>query len=596
MDKRRIEEKAITALKSILLQSPFLEPYIESNDKTPSWDGTVFVYHNEDHNKANLIARVPVQVKGTERTFSKTATFPFSTADLRNYYNDGGCLLFLVSGITSTNTGTIYYLDLQVFDLEKLLKNASHKKTISIKMEVFPTDNETEIVTIFANCAENRKKQSSFIGKELFDLDQLLSSGRSLSSLSLSTTCLGSGPDDVGRFISSHQTYVYAKAEGIDIDIPVEKTSNLIVTRAINEKVIVKGKVYYPNYIIEYKNGIPTICIGKSISIIVDDQKRSLTIHFKPTGTLREQILDASYFIAMVESQEVELNNTRVPLNCREVDLVQYKKALKDYQDIQKVLDYFGVTEDLDVESLSEKDRQNLKSLVEAIVHNKRLKLPKANGPVICGPYDVGNLSIWIWAIKQDSGDYRIENFFSNHTISLFSKDDEELNHPIPVSQYLLLDKNAFLYASNIDFESIEKSIAIMNHHPDILDSTNRLLLNILLAYDLQKTKDMRLLDLADAICKWISDDSDIVVPVYRLNQLQIKKRRAPLSNRDRIELIKLAEEGNKSEIRCGAFLLLDDSVEAQKCFDQLTKAEQEDFLTYPICSFGSLSIKNEKR
>ena len=82
--------------------------------------------------------------------------------------------------------------------------------------------------------------------------------------------------------------------------------------------------------------------------------------------------------------------------------------------------------------------------------------------------------------------------------------------------------------------------------------------------------------------------------PINRLNQLQIKKRRCPLTNKDIIELSKYTDERNETSIRCGAFLLLDDSAEAQKCFDQLTQNEQESFLTYPICFFGKLSVSQK--
>ena len=71
---KRIEESATTALKSALLKCPILDAYIDSNDKTPSWDGTVFVYKSEDQKKENIKGRVPIQVKGTEKNKRGLAT------------------------------------------------------------------------------------------------------------------------------------------------------------------------------------------------------------------------------------------------------------------------------------------------------------------------------------------------------------------------------------------------------------------------------------------------------------------------------------------------------------------------------------------
>ena len=96
VNTKRIEESATTALKAALLRCPILEPYIGSNDKTPSWDGTVFVYKSEKTKKENLAGRVPIQIKGTEKVIvSDTATFSCSVADLNNYYKDGGCVFSL---------------------------------------------------------------------------------------------------------------------------------------------------------------------------------------------------------------------------------------------------------------------------------------------------------------------------------------------------------------------------------------------------------------------------------------------------------------------------------------------------------------------
>lgn len=98
VNTKRIEESATTALKAALLRCPILESYIDSNDKTPSWDGTVFVYKSEKTKKEDLAGRVPIQIKGTEKVIvSDTATFSCSIADLNNYYKDGGCIFFLIS-------------------------------------------------------------------------------------------------------------------------------------------------------------------------------------------------------------------------------------------------------------------------------------------------------------------------------------------------------------------------------------------------------------------------------------------------------------------------------------------------------------------
>ena len=172
----------------------------------------------------------------------------------------------------------------------------------------------------------------------------------------------------------------------------------------------------------------------------------------------------------------------------------------------------------------------------------------------------------------------------------LFESDDKEQSNPIPASHYLLLNKDAFIHASNMNYELISAELFSMEHQPMLVDYITIMLLNILRAYDEQKQKDQKLLELADGICNWISaEDKFFKDPILRLNQLQITKRCRTLTTQEIIELGKYADDKQPIQIRCGAYLLLEDSVEAQKCFDELSQEMQKEFLTFPICHFGNL-------
>lgn len=82
VNTKRIEESATTALKAALLRCPILESYIDSNDKTPSWDGTVFVYKSEKTKKEDLAGRVPIQIKGTEKVQITKRRRTLSTSEI----------------------------------------------------------------------------------------------------------------------------------------------------------------------------------------------------------------------------------------------------------------------------------------------------------------------------------------------------------------------------------------------------------------------------------------------------------------------------------------------------------------------------------
>ncbi|MBQ7077954.1 MAG: hypothetical protein IJM91_07465 [Lachnospiraceae bacterium] len=591
-NSKRTEETATTALKSALLRCPILEAYIDSNDRTPSWDGTVFVYKNENHKKDNLLGRAPIQVKGTEKANnSDSAVFSCQVADLRNYYRDGGCVFFFINVNLLLGTANIYYLSLQVFDLKKLLDDAGKQKTITIRLKEFPTESISEIAAIFMDFVENSRKQASFVEKEIYSPEQLEKSGIEIESFSFNTSGCGLNMDNIGSFISTHDFYLYAKPKGLDIDIPVEKVSNAIVSKMVSGKVSVRDKEYFSKYSVLYKKGEPVLHMGKGISISLNQQNKKVTVNFRPSGTLSDFIQDAPCFIDMMESQEITINGARFRFaGISKVALDSYKESLNYYKDVKKMLDVLGVVEELQCEKLTDKDENNIRLFVNAVLYNRRLDFPDAKEDIVHGSIKIANLSIWIWAIKQEDGYYQLENFFDSHRIVLFESDDKEQSNPIPASHYLLLNKDAFIHASNMNYELISAELFSMEHQPMLVDYITIMLLNILRAYDEQKQKDQKLLELADGICNWISaEDKFFKDPILRLNQLQITKRCRTLTTQEIIELGKYADDKQPIQIRCGAYLLLEDSVEAQKCFDELSQEMQKEFLTFPICHFGNL-------
>lgn len=588
---KRIEEASITALKTVLLRCPILEPHITSNDRTPSWDGAVFVYKNESLEKTYLHGSVPIQGKGTEdKIVSETASFSCEVADLRNYYRGGGCIIFLISVDLATSESRIYYAALHVYDLKQILDSAGQQKYKTIKLNKFPQNVAREMASIFVSFIENARKQSSFVGKKLPSLEQLQRNGVKIESFTFNTSGVSPDFESIASFITTHDFYLYVKPMGVDVDIPIDKVSNAIASRRVFGKVMVKEKEFYPSFTVIYENGIPSYHVGTGISI-KGDLTDKITVNIKPTGTLSNFIQDASCFIAMLEERELTLNGWHIGFkDVGSIDLSQSKNSLLYYKDVKKMLDCLGVVEELQCDSISSKDETNLRNFVHAVLYNRRIGFGDVKDSIINGPFIIGNLSIWIWATRQDDGYYKLESFFEPHSIAIFDKEDVEHKNPVPASHYLLLNKEAFIHASNMDYEAVQNDVCAMNHHPFIDQEMTLLLLNALRGYDERVDKDDRILDLAESICKWFdAKEEDDDYPIYRLNLLQILKRRRTLNTLEKIEIGKFTDNKYSPSVRCGAFLLLEDSTEAQKCFDEMLPEDQDEFIMYPICHFGNL-------
>lgn len=591
---KAIEHFAVNALENVLFRCPFLEPFFDKNDKTPSWDGCVHVHESGSREKQGIIRRAPVQIKGTEKTFNTDeVSFSCRVSDLKNYYMDGGCIFFLVSVFPATNKANIYYSSLHVVDLKRILDRAGKQKNIRIKLDKFPQHDVNEIASIFMSFVENSRKQTSFIGRKTYTLDELGVIQKDIESFSFSAYGVGRSFHDIGTFISTHDFYLYAKPKGGGIDVPVEKISNLIVSRPIQSKVQVKDKEYFGSFNVLYEKGNVVLQIGKGITILLNCHNNNATVNFKPIGTLSDYIRDTSLLIDMIENHEISLNGYRYSLNLTDsFDLNSFKDCLDYDKDIKRMFDFLGVTEELQCDNLSDKDRVNIRNFVNAILYGKGIGFSGVEEEHHFGAFKIANLSIWIWATKREDGYYQIESFFGSHDVIVFTKDNSPNSKPIPVSHYVLLSKEAFIHASNMDYELIKKDICSMDHHPLLIHHASDLMLKVLLGYDEQNKKDERLLDLAESICDWLAlDKENVDRSILRLNQLQIAKRRRILKTREKIELGKLTEDNIPAEIRCGAFLLLDDADEAQKCFDELSREQKKCFITYPICHFGKLTL-----
>ena len=594
---KRIEESATTALKAALLRCPILDSYIDSNDKTPSWDGTVFVYKSEMTKKENLAGRVPIQIKGTEKVIvSDTATFSCSVADLNNYYKDGGCVFFLISVDLSSGNSRIFYKTLLVVDLDKIIKGAGKRKTSTIHLNLFPTE-ANEISSIFMEFTDNVHKQMGFIGKDIPTFESLEANGAEITSLTFTASGIGLTLDEIPKFLSTHAFYLYAKVKGLDVDVPIDKVTNAIISKPVDGEVRIKDRCFFSSYRVVYENGNPIIRIGKGISVALKAEENRITVHTDRPDTLSDFIIEAGFFIELVEQEELTLNGVTIPLNGASLtDLQERKKNLEYCKDVKKMLDYLGVTEELLLNDLSENDERNLRNFTGAVLYNRKIGFPNMEQDQFYGAFKIANLVIWIWAKRQLDGMYSIDSFFKLHQIALFTDDDVDLKKPIQASQFVLFDKKGLVHISNMDYEMVYSDISQTPPSPEYCTKVNFLVLDMIGAYDEQTRHDEKLLNLAEKICDWLKSIESMIDPeVLLLNKLQITKRRRTLSMSEIIELAKLTENSYPPATRCGAYLLMDADEEAQKCFDELPLIAQEEFLKYPICHFGKPTMKEDK-
>ena len=64
MDNQAIEQTAVSTIERRVNLTDYLSSYLDQNDKTPSWDGAIYLFNNEHKVKDNMIGRISAQIKG----------------------------------------------------------------------------------------------------------------------------------------------------------------------------------------------------------------------------------------------------------------------------------------------------------------------------------------------------------------------------------------------------------------------------------------------------------------------------------------------------------------------------------------------------
>ena len=95
--RTKTERNAVNAVRDFIDGTSCLRSFLQENDKTPLWDGSVFVYKGTPDKNENLVGTVKTQVKGTEvEAFQDSELFRLTETELNLYMLEGGQFFFVV--------------------------------------------------------------------------------------------------------------------------------------------------------------------------------------------------------------------------------------------------------------------------------------------------------------------------------------------------------------------------------------------------------------------------------------------------------------------------------------------------------------------
>lgn len=594
-DSDSIESLAVGPVRDAISRCPYAKEDIKTNDKSPSWDGDIYIYSKEGKKKDDLLGIIHSQVKGKEvdTLSSSTITYPVEITDLKNYLNNGGALFFVVE-IDPNDNRKIFYSTLLPIKLQIFFDEIKEEqRTKSITLRPFPSEDKNAVATILTNFYIDSHKQTSFTDIKLPTFEEL-SSNKNLEKILFSTKKIGtrdkSNADGLKAFVENEVCF-YAKFKGSPAPIPVKESGGkMLFSRSIDNPVKIDNKIYFDKYRISYSEKGLYITFAYGVKLSWPDDGQQGRFNYVAPNSLRQRMVSLEFLSALGKSGYFNLGDTHYVINNPVFDAEKIEREFKMCQRTVKLLENLHVEEDLDISGLNESDAFVLSCLETAFVDNQPVSGINYTheGPTY-QDLSISNLRIRVILVPNENDNKLtdIEDFFNpkRHIIT-YQKENDDNYYVIPGMS--LLDIDAFCTLSNIDYsKTIADYKKLSYSNPHMLLIANETLNKMILSYD--KKANERIFSAALEIATWLSTQSIpyITVDGCKLDVLQLTKRKRKLNNEEVAILNGInAQEDLDPFDRIGSLLLLGKKKEAKSFYKTMNKDQQAGFNLSPMHKF----------
>ncbi|ERN51281.1 hypothetical protein M3689_19995 [Alkalihalophilus marmarensis] len=588
MNTKKIEEIAVAAVRNEILKNDFLSDEIPTNDKTPSWDGEIWTYNNQNQRKDTLFGKVPVQVKGKKvDTISvKKTKFKIQKADLENYYKNGGILFFVIEIIDSQNT-QVFYLSLLPIDIKKILTELKDKKSITKEFKMLPsTEKALEFIT--RNFIHHSRKQSISL------IDDIKVNEFDTYTGKLFVLDKNNLTDDLFEY----GTYMYGRLEELNLEVPLYKVDIQQMTEETDLWVGLNENIIYEEVIRIIEKEKITLRFGKSFVIefpkILESSKQ-IKIHFNENGSIQDRIKDCNFMWDLVKEKSITIKDIKIPLNNfdeKEKFLKEIPEYIRYLEQIEETFNQLGVSFNLEFENLTHDDFKKIEILKDIIL-NKNYGKVNLNPENHFLQFLINDLKIILVSLKTEKG-WLVFNLFdldainNNFKITAVSGDKK---HQVRHSPFIIFEMYNLFSMSNLNLKVIVESLKQVDYKDDYaLDLTNNFLLKALIYYDQQK-ENGEILNLLLDVYDFLYHLQPNNILIF-LNKMQVIKRKREFTWEEKQEIFEKKSRGfHNDDILCGFSILLESKIEFEVHFKKLNEEQKEGFKLFPI--YNLLRSKN---
>ena len=416
----QIERIAANKVQDYIDCTDRLRSYIDVNDKTPMWDGSIFVYKGEADKNVNLKGTIKSQVKGrTVKSLQEKESFTFPMTNLQNYMRSGGVVYFVVELIKELNWSyRIFYVVLTPSILKILYNKYKGKDKVTISLLPIPENYrifETELHDFLINSI----KQQSYIDKPTLTIEDVLKSKDDTITF-YSSFISDRDEGDIWNQMASRKMFLYLRTPYSDIpieDAPVYTT----VKQLVEKPVKVNERIYYSNFIqvLEYYSIKVNIDDVLTLTIprerFKDRIKSNIEVSFPSHGLLQECIRKMTFLNEMVNVGELTLGEQTYTLfdcitdenRCFIEDVGYWYNVLIMLDETWKEL---HIPFELNFDEYNNEQKQQLLNLVE-YVHVGKSGTPKNvnkfNNKVGFSMFSIGPLKLLLYYEKMGEDTFK---------------------------------------------------------------------------------------------------------------------------------------------------------------------------------------------
>ena len=534
-----IEEIATNIIREqILRNNDCLRPFINDNDKTPLWDGNIYIYNNTNKTNEAFEGKIDVQIKGRHVVnYKEQNVFNISVTTLKGFQKEvKGTLLFVVD-IKNIDDYKIYYCNLLPVDLYEILQKVKKdQKTCSLNLKMINDNGALNFKNVCLNFFKNSKMQA---GKRIIDESEF-------SKIEEIKFEIVAKQNEYEEYMETADVYTYATLLDTHEEV-VTKKGTWTTYSTIKKNTYINNKKYYSEYKVFGKNN-DKIIVGP-VTINLNENK----IHLNICGTPKQRIKDLNFILDLFKYQHIVFGSFEIKFPFNNPEKINknkelFYKQLQYYKKIVRIFSFFNTDFNIEFNNLSNEDIKKLHGLMNMFDGNFSGQLCELQKYFI-----TINKFKFIFVIIKN----KMYNFYSqeilDNMICFLTNDGQK----IKTSIYVNLTSEDIINVNNFNEKIILKSFKNIELNDIVFDSINSLLLTFINTYDL--TNNKMFLNVADKLsqinCRNRNSDIDII------NSKQIKFRKKSLSTNDKIILNNIS----KKEIYKENYILL-------ACIDILLK------------------------